>query len=40
MNFLAHCFLAQPNAESLVGNLLGDFTRGANVDHMPKTVLR
>jgi len=39
MNFLAHCFLAQPNAESLVGNLLGDFTRGANVDHMPKTVL-
>jgi len=25
MNYLAHLYLAQPNAESYVGNLLGDF---------------
>jgi acyl carrier protein phosphodiesterase len=30
MNYLAHCFLAEPNCESIVGNLLGDFCK--NVD--------
>ncbi len=28
MNFVAHCFLAQANNHSLVGNLLGDFCKG------------
>jgi len=28
MNYLAHCFLAQANSESMVGNLLGDFAKG------------
>lgn len=28
MNYLAHLFLAQPNTDSRVGNLLGDFARG------------
>lgn len=38
MNFLAHCYLAQPNGQSLVGNLLGDFTRGANLESQPKAI--
>jgi acyl carrier protein phosphodiesterase len=28
MNYLAHLFLAGPNAESLLGNLAGDFVKG------------
>jgi len=28
MNFLAHIHLAEPNCESRIGNLLGDFVRG------------
>lgn len=28
LNFLAHLYLAEPNDESLVGNLLGDFAKG------------
>ncbi len=28
MNFLAHLFLAEPNPESRMGNLLGDFVKG------------
>jgi len=39
MNFLAHCLLAQPNGHSLFGNLLGDFTRGADLDNLPEAVL-
>jgi len=39
MNFLAHCFLAQPNQYSLYGNLLGDFIAGADLESMPKAVL-
>jgi len=27
MNYLAHCFLAEPNCDSIVGNLLGDFCK-------------
>ncbi|MEH6443633.1 MAG: acyl carrier protein phosphodiesterase [Oceanospirillaceae bacterium] len=30
MNFLAHCFLSNANPEALVGNLLGDFSKGVN----------
>lgn len=29
MNHLAHLFLAPPSAESLIGNLAGDFVKGA-----------
>jgi acyl carrier protein phosphodiesterase len=29
MNYLAHLFLAGPSAESLIGNLAGDFVKGA-----------
>lgn len=29
MNWLAHIFLAEPNIESRLGNLLGDFVKGA-----------
>jgi acyl carrier protein phosphodiesterase len=29
MNWLAHIFLAEPNTESRLGNLLGDFVKGA-----------
>jgi acyl carrier protein phosphodiesterase len=29
MNYLAHLFLADDNAESLIGNLAGDFVKGA-----------
>ena len=39
MNFLAHCFLAQPTPFSLYGNLLGDFVSGASLDDMPDEVL-
>jgi acyl carrier protein phosphodiesterase len=40
MNFLAHCFLAQPNRYSLYGNLLGDFIAGADLDNQPEQVLK
>ncbi len=36
MNFVAHCFLAQANNHSLIGNLLGDFCKGVDtkaLDH-------
>src|SRR5438552_18989766 len=29
MNYLAHLFLAEQTAESLIGNLAGDFVKGA-----------
>ncbi|MDO6569235.1 ACP phosphodiesterase [Alteromonas sp. 1_MG-2023] len=32
MNYLAHLFLAQPNADSHYGNLLGDFRKGIVID--------
>ena len=40
MNFLAHCFLAQPTPFSLYGNLLGDFIGGASLDKLPSEVLK
>lgn len=28
MNYLAHCYLADPHPDSLIGNLMGDFAKG------------
>lgn len=38
MNYLAHAALAQPNHQSLVGNLLGDFCKGVCVESLPVAV--
>ena len=38
MNYLAHCFLAQANSESLVGNLLGDFCKGVDERALPEGI--
>ncbi|WP_217668330.1 acyl carrier protein phosphodiesterase [Arsukibacterium indicum] len=38
MNYLAHAALAQPTRYSLVGNLLGDFCKGVNVDNLHPAV--
>jgi acyl carrier protein phosphodiesterase len=38
MNHFAHLVLSQPTVESAVGNLLGDFARGVNVDSLPPPV--
>ena len=39
MNYLAHAALAQPDIYSLVGNLLGDFCKGVNVDQLHPKIL-
>lgn len=39
MNYLAHAVLAQPTPESLVGNLLGDFCKGVDLNVLSKPVL-
>jgi acyl carrier protein phosphodiesterase len=38
LNHLAHLFLAQPTAESLIGNLAGDFVKGAIGDRFPPAI--
>jgi acyl carrier protein phosphodiesterase len=38
MNYLAHLYLAEDNPESLVGNLLGDFVKGAKKDDYPEAI--
>lgn len=38
MNYFAHLFLAQPNAESCFGNLLGDFRKNVDVNALPEAV--
>ena len=38
MNYLAHLFLAQPNADSHFGNLLGDFGGNKHVKQQPIAV--
>ncbi len=38
MNFVAHCFLAQGNSHSLVGNLLGDFCKGVNTNALAPNI--
>lgn len=32
MNYLAHLYLAEDSPESLLGNLLGDFVKGQNIE--------
>lgn len=39
MNYLAHCFLAQKDGQSLMGNLLGDFIKGADLKNQPERVM-
>ncbi len=39
MNYLAHLFLSKTDDHSLVGNLLGDFMNGWDVEDMPPGVL-
>lgn len=38
MNYLAHAALAQPQPQSLVGNLLGDFCKGVAIDTLPQPI--
>ena len=38
MNYLAHLFLAADNAESLIGNLAGDFVKGRISDTLPPGI--
>lgn len=38
MNYLAHAALAQPQPQSLVGNLLGDFCKGVAVDNLAQPI--
>ena len=38
MNHLAHLFLAGDSAESLIGNLAGDFVKGALGDRFPRGI--
>lgn len=38
MNYLAHLFLAGRSAESLIGNLAGDFVKGPLHDRFPSAI--
>jgi len=38
MNYLAHLFLAGPSAESLIGNLAGDFVKGPLGDQFTEGI--
>ena len=38
MNYLAHLFLAGPSAESLLGNLAGDFVKGPLHERFPPEI--
>lgn len=38
MNYLAHLLLAEQTAESLIGNLAGDFVKGRIGDDVPPTI--
>ncbi|WP_040296562.1 acyl carrier protein phosphodiesterase [Alcanivorax hongdengensis] len=40
MNYLAHLSLSRPTVASRVGNVLGDFMRGVDVQALPETVQR
>jgi acyl carrier protein phosphodiesterase len=40
MNFLAHLALAEENAESLIGNLAGDFVKGRVDESLPEGIRR
>jgi acyl carrier protein phosphodiesterase len=39
LNYLAHAALARPDQYSLVGNLLGDFCKGVDIDSLHPKVL-
>lgn len=38
MNYLAHLFLADSDPGSLIGNLIADFVKGRDLDHLPADV--
>ncbi|MGZ7081297.1 MAG: ACP phosphodiesterase, partial [Thermoanaerobaculia bacterium] len=38
MNYLAHLFLAGDSAESMIGNLAGDFVKGVLHDRFPPAI--
>lgn len=38
MNFLAHLYLSGHDEEVLVGNFIGDFVKGSQMDHYPDQV--
>jgi acyl carrier protein phosphodiesterase len=38
VNYLAHLYLAEDSAESLIGNLMGDFARGIDPDRLDPQV--
>jgi len=38
MNFLAHLFLSGHSPELLIGNLLGDYVKGSDLDRYPEPV--
>lgn len=38
MNYLAHLLLAQPNTDSRIGNLLGDFYHGTRLEQLSPAV--
>lgn len=38
MNYLAHLYLAQPTSDSYLGNLLGDFRKGTEINAYPRAV--
>ncbi len=40
MNYLAHLYLADPTPDSVLGSLMGDFMRGANLVRLPDPVRR
>ncbi|EMP55382.1 hypothetical protein MSNKSG1_05913 [Marinobacter santoriniensis NKSG1] len=40
MNHLAHVFLAPNSAQARVGSILGDFTRGVELERLPEEVRR
>lgn len=40
MNFLAHAFLAPDSTQARVGSIMGDFTRGLDLNTLPHEVRR
>jgi acyl carrier protein phosphodiesterase len=38
MNYLAHLYLAQDSAESMIGSILGDFVKGSAKDQYPDEI--
>jgi acyl carrier protein phosphodiesterase len=39
MNYLAHLYLAADTPESLLGNLLGDFRKGLDLEALPSAIV-